>query len=340
LVAGRDALDGRRLAALELLAGCAAASLEVVAAALRLQRLEAGEVLMREGAPGDTFALLIEGEVQVTRSVRGQERLLGQAGPGSILGELAVLRHRPRTATVTAVAPSLAAIGDADLLFELLDHPEVLERLRHLASARLAHDLRPIAFSLPDGSGRLLRPLLPEDRGRFGEAVGEMSADSLRRRFFSAGPPSPAMVEYLVDIDYVDHFAWLVLDGDPPHGGVATARYVRTGDDRNRAEVAFGVADRFQGRGIGTFLLGAVAVAAIEAGIHTLVGLVLEDNTAMRAVFAKAGGVSSFDEPGVIRVEIDPTRAAGLLDEGLRQELQTAVHDIVTAATLALKAPD
>jgi RimJ/RimL family protein N-acetyltransferase len=147
------------------------------------------------------------------------------------------------------------------------------------------------------------------------------------------------MVEYLIDIDYVDHFCWLLLDGDQPQDGWATARYVRDEEDSGLAEMAFGVIDRLQGRGIGTLLLGALGVAAGEAGIRRLFGHVLQDNTPMRAVFAKVGAVSAFSEPGVIRTEVDPGAAAQLLDSGLRAELQAAVHDVVTAASLALTTP-
>jgi GNAT superfamily N-acetyltransferase len=120
---------------------------------------------------------------------------------------------------------------------------------------------------------------------------------------------------------------------------LATARYVRQEDDRRVAEMAFGVIDPFQGRGIGTFLLGALGVAAAEAGIRLLVGHVQEDNMPMRAVLAKAGGVSTFAEPGVVRVALDPEAAAALLDPLRREELRAAVHDIVTAASLALTTP-
>jgi RimJ/RimL family protein N-acetyltransferase len=181
--------------------------------------------------------------------------------------------------------------------------------------------------------------LLPEDRKAFTAGVLALSPDSRRRRFFTPAQPSRQLLEYLVDIDYVDHFAWVVLDQRAPDEGVATARFVREPDDPETAEMAFGVADRVQGRGIGTLLLGAVGVAAGEAGVRHLVGHVLEDNTPMRAVLAKAGGQSTFSEPGVVRVVVDPESAAALLDTGVRQELGAAVHDVVTAASLALANP-
>jgi CRP-like cAMP-binding protein len=327
------------LAALNLLEGSAPANLDRLATSLRPLRLSPGQVLMREGEPGDTFALIVEGQVEATRTTDGGPQHLGRARAGSICGELAVLRHGPRTATITAVAPTLVAVGGDREFFDLLGDPVVLERMRLLASARLAHDLRPVATTLGDGTPILLRPLLPEDRGPFKAAVRGLSADSRRRRFFSAGQPSPQVMEYLIDIDYFDHFAWVVLADRPRPDGLATARYVRQDEDHEAAEMAFGVIDRIQGRGIGTFLLGALGVAAGEAGVRRLIGHVLTDNAPMRAVFAKAGGMTTFSDPGVVRIEVHPEAAADLLEAGLRHQIRAAVHDIVTAASLALVHP-
>ena len=59
--------------------------------------------------------------------------------------------------------------------------------------------------------------------------------------------------------------------------------------------------DRLQGRGIGTLLVGAITVAAIEAGITELVGNVVSDNVAMRAVFAKVHGRTCTRSPASSR---------------------------------------
>jgi GNAT superfamily N-acetyltransferase len=294
---------------------------------------------MSEGDAGDTFAVLLQGEVAVTRKKGAQPELLARAGPGSILGELAVLRQQPRIATVTALTTVVAAFGNAEDLLLLVDHELVLARLRRLASARLAHDVLPVPATLPSGDRVWLRPLLPEDRVDYRAAVESLSADSRRRRFFSAVRPSATLVDHLVDIDFVDHFAWVVVEDGAPGAGLATGRYVRDEHGSAVAEVAFGVVDRYQGRGIGTLLLGAVGVAAREAGIGIIYGHVLDDNVSMLAVFAKAGARSSFDEPGVRRVEVKSGRAAALLDPDVSDALRAAVHDVVTAASLALAAP-
>ncbi len=63
-------------------------------------RLEPGTVLMREGTPGDSFCILIEGTVAVSR----QGRHLSTLGRGVTLGEMTYLRPDDRTRTATAVA--------------------------------------------------------------------------------------------------------------------------------------------------------------------------------------------------------------------------------------------
>lgn len=331
-------IEGKQLACLSLLEGASQPQLDAVAARMWCRNALPGDVLAREGEPGETFGLVLEGTVSVSRGSPASERILDVVGPGSILGELAVLRGLPRTATLTAVDPVVLAVGDREALELLLHIPPVYERVRRLASARLARDLRPVAAFLKDGTAVLLRPLLPIDRHAFGEEVHRLSEGSLRRRFFSPQPPSEKMIDYLIDIDYVDHFAWLAVDAVDHHKGLATARFVRLAD-RSSAEVAFGTSEGYHRRGLGTLLLGALGVAAAEGGIETLVGHVLEENAPMRAVFAKANPKSFFDEPGVLRVTVPSRSAAEILSPDLRSELAAAVHDIVTAASLALSDP-
>lgn len=319
------------LAALPLLEGASEAELETLAGLTKPGRASPGEVLGREGEAGRTFWLLIAGRVAVT--LGGHH--LADAGPGSILGELALLRGRPRSATVTAVEECRFLSGGADALERMLDIAPVRSRLRRLASSRLAQDLKPVHMSLGDGTSVVVRPLLPSDRPALDQALHNMSRDSIRRRFFTAGTPSPTLVDYLIDIDYVDHFAWVVMDAGT-HDGMATGRYVRRPGDPE-AEMAFTTVDRYQGRGLGTFLLGALGATAVEAGITSLFAHVMDDNVPMRRVFAKAEGLTHFDEPGLVRVSVDPERAAALLDSDIRRQLAEAVRDVVTAASLALR---
>ena len=67
-------VDGRRLATLDVLAGCSADDLEPVAARMTVRSLAPGDVLMREGQPADVFALVLEGEVVITRGEGSRRR--------------------------------------------------------------------------------------------------------------------------------------------------------------------------------------------------------------------------------------------------------------------------
>lgn len=62
----------------------------------------AGHVLMRQGASGGEMFVIASGGVVVERNGREINRL----GPGSVVGEMAILSEGPRTATVTTSEPS------------------------------------------------------------------------------------------------------------------------------------------------------------------------------------------------------------------------------------------
>jgi CRP-like cAMP-binding protein len=63
--------------------------------------IRAGKVMIREGERGREFFVIISGEVEVRRKGRKMATL----GPGSFVGEMALLSKIPRVATVTAVTP-------------------------------------------------------------------------------------------------------------------------------------------------------------------------------------------------------------------------------------------
>ncbi|HEV8560706.1 MAG TPA: cyclic nucleotide-binding domain-containing protein [Actinophytocola sp.] len=66
----------------------------------------AGECVMREGEPGDYVVLVRSGQVKISSGAGGGPgRLLGVRGAGDLLGEMACLDERPRSATVIAHGP-------------------------------------------------------------------------------------------------------------------------------------------------------------------------------------------------------------------------------------------
>lgn len=306
--------------------------IDAVAAVLRRARLGDGEVLMAHGDDPSFFAVVVEGRLHIDLG-----DATGTAGPGSIVGELGVISRRPRRATVTASGESTVAIGDEAALEVLLAEPAVRQRVRDVAAARLAASTDPVAVTLGDGTTVWLRPLLDGDRPAVAGILRRWSADSLRRRFFTPVQPSDALVDYLLDIDYVDHFAWAVIDAPDRDEAVAVGRFIRAGSaERTRAEVAFGVEEAHRGKGLGTLLLGALAAAAAPAGIEVLTAELLSDNDAMRAVFGKADASFAFVEGGQVAAEMLVERAVQVIDHDSARRLAAAAAEVVTAAGVAL----
>lgn len=331
----RDCLDmtGVRasdLAALDLFAGCPAD--ELAALADRLEPLTAGpgEVLVREGEPASTFVLVAEGRADVTRAGRDREVHVGDVEPGVIVGELSLLRGTPRAATVTATEPLVGYAGDEQAFLALLDVPGVSERLGRTGRQRLASLVRPVPVGLRDGSELLLRPVLPGDREQLTDSIAQFSPETLHRRFLVGRTLTEKAKAYLFDVDYVNHFVWVAVSRTK-RLGVADARFIRDKDDAGVAEVAFTVADAYQGRGIGTLLLGALAVAGRQSGVERFTASVLGDNRPMRAILDRAGATWRSTGYGIVETEIEvPAPADFLPNPDVVTPLQEAVRRVLS----------
>jgi CRP-like cAMP-binding protein len=85
-------------------------TLESLARALKRVEVPAGEVFIREGDDGDLFYVIETGTVEVTKD----GRYVATLGPGEYVGEIALLRDVPRTATVTATSPTVLQTLDRE----------------------------------------------------------------------------------------------------------------------------------------------------------------------------------------------------------------------------------
>jgi CRP/FNR family transcriptional regulator, cyclic AMP receptor protein len=71
------------------------------------QQLSAGQVLFREGDPGHELFIVISGEIEVLKGgPNGRDTRVALLGPHDMVGEMAMLDLRPRSATVRALAPT------------------------------------------------------------------------------------------------------------------------------------------------------------------------------------------------------------------------------------------
>ena len=113
-----------------------AAALEAVAAQLHPEHHKRGDVVFHQGDPGETMYLVVSGQVEVLAGA--DQSPLAALGPGSFVGELALLLGEPRSATLRVVADSwLWALRRADLDALLTEHPVISVELSRELGRRL-----------------------------------------------------------------------------------------------------------------------------------------------------------------------------------------------------------
>lgn len=303
-------LPAGELAAMDIFAGCPVEDLTRLAAALKPLRADAGKVLMRQGERAVSFLLISSGTAEVRHCGDDGATIVNEVSAGMMVGEIALLRQGRRTATVTTSEPLSGWVGDGYAFAEMVQIPEVMGRLVRTARQRLAAYITAIPIQDRDGTELLLRPVLPGDSERTVHGHVEFSGETLYRRFMSSRTPSPALMNYLFEVDYVDHFVWVVteLDGSP----VADARFVRDEDDATTAEIAFTVGDAYQGRGIGTLLMAALAIVARLDGVERFTARVLSENAPMRAILEHHGAYWERDDASIVTTVIDVPDPADL----------------------------
>ncbi|MGE2816595.1 GNAT family N-acetyltransferase [Mycobacterium heidelbergense] len=314
---------------MDVFEGCPAEDLAPLAASVQPLRAAAGQVLMQQGEQAVSFLLISSGTAEIKRVGSDGAVAVGEVSAGTIVGEIALLRNRPRIATVTAAEPLTGWIGDNDAFTRMVHIPGVMPRLLRTVRQRLAAFITPIPVRVRDGTDLLLRPVLPGDDERTVHGHIQFSSETLYRRFMTARLPSPALMHYLSEVDYVDHFVWVMTDGSDP---VADARFVRDEADPTIAEIAFTVADAYQGRGIGSFLIGALSIAATVDGVERFSARMLSDNLPMRTIMDRYGAVWQREDVGVITTVIDVPRRRDLhLKREMADQIERVARHVIEA---------
>ncbi|HWW44485.1 MAG TPA: cyclic nucleotide-binding domain-containing protein [Acidimicrobiia bacterium] len=102
----------------------------------------AGTELTKEGRVGNEFIIVLEGEIEIRRG----DDVVATRGPGSYVGEIALLDNRPRTATVVAKTPVvIEVIGRREFRSLLADAPELQQEIMTTMAQRLAELEAPVA---------------------------------------------------------------------------------------------------------------------------------------------------------------------------------------------------
>ena len=120
------------------------AALRILAIGVESRYVHSGEVLFRAGDEADCGFVIQEGSFRLatTASANGMSVTVG---PGTLLGELALLTGTRRPATATALEPSTVLCIPRPLFMKMLEgYPDAAQRLREILAQRIEESVREI----------------------------------------------------------------------------------------------------------------------------------------------------------------------------------------------------
>ncbi len=114
------------------------AELAQMAASIAERRLAPGDVLFREGDVGHDCAVVLDGALEITTELNGAEFQLGVFHSGRIVGEMALIDHSPRSATVRALNDcTIAVLIEQHFLTLMRSDPEMAMGMLREGARRL-----------------------------------------------------------------------------------------------------------------------------------------------------------------------------------------------------------
>lgn len=146
-----------------LFEGLSRKDLEHVGRLVRGRSLKTGELLFREGDPGDKFYILQSGSIEILKEKSGAEpERLAVKKAGDAFGEMALLTDAPRSATVRAIENANLLVVSREQFEQLLGGDTLALRvMRSLAKSLRALNIR---FGARDAADALANPLTDYSR--------------------------------------------------------------------------------------------------------------------------------------------------------------------------------
>jgi CRP-like cAMP-binding protein len=101
--------------------------------------VEAPAIVVQEGDLGDDLYVITAGQTEASVKRNGKERVIGTAGAGSVIGEMAVIDGHPRSATVRASTPKvqLLLISGMDFRHVLANRSDLSAQIMRMITQRL-----------------------------------------------------------------------------------------------------------------------------------------------------------------------------------------------------------
>ncbi len=113
--------------------------IDILAQSTRIQTYRAGQVILREGRVGAAFFVLVSGSVEAVKGISSLEPMvLNTLGVNEFFGEIATMRHGPRSASVRALEDTKClVIWRLDFDSFVRRYPDVAAKVESVLSARL-----------------------------------------------------------------------------------------------------------------------------------------------------------------------------------------------------------
>ena len=157
--------------------------MDLLGSMLHFEEYGEGDVVCREGEVGSKFYIIVRGQVAISidSAVASAPIVLDHLGPDATFGEIALMRHTPRTATITCTQPSLLLSLTSSSFHSFLSiAPELASPFSLLIDSRTANTLKTIPLfrqvkeNRPWNKVELIASMLRYERRGGGEVLWEV----------------------------------------------------------------------------------------------------------------------------------------------------------------------
>ena len=146
--------------------------IEQIAPSIGVVRKEPGEIIFREGEPGDTVYLVGKGSVRIAKTGEAaHSEIVNLVDQGNFFGATALLAGEPHSSTATAIEPTV--IGELD--------EQAFQQILELSPARLHMNfLRAVTARIRSANAHFMRETLRAERLRVADALASAMIHDLK----------------------------------------------------------------------------------------------------------------------------------------------------------------